>query len=159
MATNPNVLENIASEYRKKNLGKSNGAIVNYQGYYNNVDHIYDEESDDARAHADDLHPMGKGTGMGHGYQLPKDDKSDTWSFDYSQFVTRENTENGLYIGGAYDRRGYEAGGIGTGSQNGRDFLMRISKYGPGKEYNQDDSVVDSIDEIEEIKWDGKGSY
>lgn len=89
----------------------------------------YSDSHELARTHDDQNHPLGKGTGEGgHTYTIPDGRKSKT-AIDRSQF----NTENG---GGSFDK-------FGRNNSGGRNFLQKISLYGPDKQYGPDSIVCD----------------
>lgn len=94
----------------------------------------YSDKHDTARTHDDDKHILGKGTGHGgHTYVVPGESKSKTM-INKSNF----DTENG---GGAYDIHG-------RNNVGGRNFLKKISKYGPDKQYGI--GSIDTSANIEE---------
>lgn len=70
--------------------------------------------------------PLGKGSGAGHGHSTPEFKKSNKMSYQLP-------TQNG---GGQYDIEGRNDNG-------GRNFMQKISIYGPDNEYGKNSNQVD----------------
>lgn len=104
---------------------------------FNGKNNVYDEQSEKAKSHNDELHPHGKGTGHGgHTHLVPNKNTSKT-SIDRSQI----DTENG---GGSYDIFGRENSG-------GRNRSKMINLYNSGYQYNEDS--IDTSKNIEDGQW------
>lgn len=119
-------LESEALNYRKETL------IIN--DYQKEVGKEYSADHEDAKAHNDELHPLGKGTGSGgHTYSIPNPNASKT------QIKRQIDTENG---GGSYDIYGRPSVG------GGRNRLLAINLYSKEEAYGFD-SVDTSANVLE----------
>lgn len=101
---------------------------------------IYNEESDLALSHEDELHPLGKGTGSsGHGHRTPNRNASKT-AIDRTDF----DTEKG---GGSYDI-------FGMNDAGGRKRSTMINLYSAEYQYNE--NSIDTSENVKDGQWVNK---
>lgn len=124
-----NRLTNEALDYRAEKLGRNK---------YQNEINEYDANHEDALAHDDDNHPLGKGTGNSLSY-TPRDISAPKSEINYKNINTRD-----MKAGGSYDKNGTKGVEGAFQGDAGRNYMSKINIYSPDNAYGLDSVDIDT---------------